>query len=250
MGQIADLHGIIYQQRHGTDVRTVECFADDAAANGITIQTDQQIEQCCAVTHQNVLFAVQSAQNLLRKIERIVLPLLIGKARVELQIVQCQSLFLRQRAGCADEHVGLCGEERRENQIMFSDDFAQNGFIVVVQIEHAHLTAQLRNILNDLVGLRLSDTEIVFLSAVFFQQFHKGFHGKGIVLGRHAKLMLDRGRAKIFLFDEFYLSQHLPSISQKLFSLRSQSHTPVGAVKNGQPNFLLQLSDGIRQAGL
>ena len=88
--------------------------------------------------------------------------------------------------------MGLCGEERRESQIVFPDDLAQNGFIVVVQIEYAHLTAQLCNILNDLIGLRLPNAEIIFLSAVFFQQLHKGFHGKGIVLGRHAELMLDR----------------------------------------------------------
>lgn len=55
VGQITDLHGIVYLQRNGTDIRAVERFADDTAANGISVQPDEQIEQSGTVTYLNVL---------------------------------------------------------------------------------------------------------------------------------------------------------------------------------------------------
>ena len=133
---------------------------------------------------------------------------------------------------------------------MLPDDLAQNGLVVVVQVEDADLAAEMGNILDDLVGLGLPDAEIVFLAAVLFQQLYKSFHGKGIVLGRNAELMPGRGGAQIFFLDEPHLRQHLPCIPQKDIPLRGQHDAPVGAVKDSQTEFLFQFMDGIGQAGL
>ena len=83
----------------------------------------------------------------------------------------------------------------------------------MVEVEHAHLTAQLGHVLNDLIGLGLPDAEIVFLAAIVFQQLDESFHGKRIVLGRDAELMLDRSGAEVFFFNELHLGQHLPGIA-------------------------------------
>ena len=44
-------------------------------------------------------FAVQSAEDLLRKVERVVFALLVGQARIRSKIFQRQGIFLCQRAG-------------------------------------------------------------------------------------------------------------------------------------------------------
>ena len=90
VGQITDLHGIVYLQRNGTDIRAVERFADDTAANGISVQPDEQIEQSGTVTYLNVLFAVQRAEDLLGEVKGIVFALLIGKAWIGFQVLQRQ----------------------------------------------------------------------------------------------------------------------------------------------------------------
>lgn len=97
--QVTDLHVIVHQQGNGPDVRAVECFADDTAANGVAVQPDEQIEQGGAVAHLNILFAVQRAEDLLRKVERVVFALLVGQARIRSKIFQRQGIFLCQRAG-------------------------------------------------------------------------------------------------------------------------------------------------------
>lgn len=97
--QVTDLHVIVHQQGNGPDVRAVECFADDTAANGVAVQPDEQIEQGGAVAHLNILFAVQRAEDLLRKVERVVFALFVGQARIKSKIFQRQGIFLCQRAG-------------------------------------------------------------------------------------------------------------------------------------------------------
>ena len=42
----------------------------------------------------------------------------------------------------------------------------------------------------------------------------------------------------------------MPGVPQKDIALRGQHDAPVGAVKDGQPEFLFQLMDGVGQAGL
>ncbi len=81
------------------------------------------------------------------------------------------------------------------------------------------------------------------------QQLYKSFHGKGIVLGRNAELMPDRGSAQIFFLDEPHLRQHLPCIPQKGHPPPGQHDAPVGAVKDSQAEFLFQFMDGMVQAG-
>ena len=58
MGQVADLHSVVNQQRHSHDMGAVQYFADNAAANRVAIQADQQIEQRGAVADHNILFTV------------------------------------------------------------------------------------------------------------------------------------------------------------------------------------------------
>ena len=82
VGDVADLHIIVRRQGYCHNVLAVQRFVNHAAANGVAVQPDEQIEQRCAVTDMDVFGALERALNFLGKIKRIVVALLIGKARV------------------------------------------------------------------------------------------------------------------------------------------------------------------------
>ena len=58
---ITDLHIIINLQRTCHDVRPVQFFTDDAAADGIPVHTDQQIEESCPVEDKQFFICINGA---------------------------------------------------------------------------------------------------------------------------------------------------------------------------------------------
>ena len=50
VGEITNFHVIIHQKRNGDYIFSVQFFTDHAAADGVTVQPDQQVEQGGAVT--------------------------------------------------------------------------------------------------------------------------------------------------------------------------------------------------------
>ena len=56
---IPDFHVIICLQRHRHNVPAIQGFIDDTTADGIAIQADQQVKQCCPVTDPDVFPALQ-----------------------------------------------------------------------------------------------------------------------------------------------------------------------------------------------
>ena len=59
--QIADLHTVIHIQRHGGDIRAVQFIVDHTGANGVAIQTDEQVEQRSPVADHDLLITFQGA---------------------------------------------------------------------------------------------------------------------------------------------------------------------------------------------
>ena len=105
MGDIADLYVIVHQQRDGHDVLSVQFLADDATADGVAVQSDQQVEQRRPVPDNNVLFAVPRTEDLLSEVKGIVLSLFIGQPRVGRQVLQGYRGPCRQRVGRADKDI-------------------------------------------------------------------------------------------------------------------------------------------------
>ena len=97
---------VVHVQGHGHDVRAVQGAVDDAAANGIAVQADEQVEQGGPVADHDLLGALQGAQDLLGEVEGVVLPLLIGQPGVGGQVVQGDGRATGQGICFADEHVG------------------------------------------------------------------------------------------------------------------------------------------------
>ena len=58
---VSDLHVVVYLKLFGDDVRTVELFVDHAAADGVTVKTDQHVKERCTVKDNQFLVAVFGA---------------------------------------------------------------------------------------------------------------------------------------------------------------------------------------------
>lgn len=58
---VSDLHVIVDLERFGDDVRAVEFFADDTAADGVSVKTDQKIKERGAVAYDQFAVGVDGA---------------------------------------------------------------------------------------------------------------------------------------------------------------------------------------------
>ena len=134
-------------------------------------------------------FAVQRAEDLLGEIKGIVLALLIGQTRIRFQIRQGDGTAACKRIGRTDKYMRFCHKKPRKFEVVFPQRLADHRLVKTVQIQHANLAPKLRHILNQLIRLRLADTEIVLFSAVLTDQIDKRLNGKGIVLGGDAELL-------------------------------------------------------------
>ena len=150
----------------------------------------------------------------------------------------------------AEKHMGVGGKQGRKIQIGSPQQLLQRRTIKVIEIQQADLAFALCHILNDLVGLRLSQREVVAVAAPLPDQVHKGVHRKGIVLGRHTKGLLTHRVALVAAFQQRRLLQNLASVRQEHLAFFGHDHALIGAVEQGQVHFALQLLNGGTQAGL
>ena len=150
----------------------------------------------------------------------------------------------------AEKYMRVGGKQGRKIQIGSPQQLLQRRTIKVIEIQQADLAFALCHIFNDLVGLRLSQREVVAVAAPLPDQVHKGVHRKGIVLGRHTKGLLTHRVALVAAFQQRRLLQNLASIRQKHLAFFGHDHALIGAVKQGQVHFALQLLNGGTQAGL
>ena len=178
------------------------------------------------------------------------LALLIGQTRIRFQIRQGDRTAACKRIGRTDKYIRFCHKKPRKFEVVFPQRLADHRLVKTVQIQHANLAPKLRHILNQLIRLRLADTEIVLFSAVLADQIDKRLNGKGIVLGGNTELAFLRHSAKIALLDQVCLLDHLSRIPQKFFPVRGNHHALVRAGKQGKSNLMLQFLDRRREARL
>ena len=126
----------------------------------------------------------------------------------------------------------------------------QDNLIEIIQKQNPNLTSHMRHILDDLIGLRLSDAEIIFVLSVFLDQIHKCIDCKGIVLCGHAKLLLAAALSLVFILQDRCLLQYLPCITEKLLALLGQRNPAVRPVKYHKIHFLFQFMNRVGQTRL
>ena len=178
------------------------------------------------------------------------LSLLKRKIRVLLQLLVGDHLFRSQRMPPADKHMRLRHKQQMKLQILRFQQFLQHRLIEIIQKQNTDLAAHPGHILDDLIGLRLPEAEIVSILAVLLDQIHKGVHRKGIMLGRHAELLLPAVPVFVFILQDRRLLQHLPGIPQEILALPGKRDALVCPVKNHNMHLFFQFVNGVRQTGL
>ena len=113
-----------------------------------------------------------------------------------------------------------------------------------IQIQNPHLAPKPCHILDDAVGLRLTDMKLIFRFAVALQKLHKGLHCEGIMLRGYAERIFPVRSAHIFLADHVLLLQELSCVAQEFIPLRGRCNSSSGTQENGDPKLLLQLVQG------
>ena len=176
--------------------------------------------------------------------------LLVREARVVREVFEADGLLLRQRILLADEDVRLRAVERREAQAVVEDGAPHDRLVGRIEVEHADLTAQAANILEDLVGLRLAHVKFVLLTLVLAQQVDESLDGKRIVLRRDTKELLLRPLLAVALPYHRLLLEHLTRIGEEFLALDRQRDALVRAPEDRDAELFLQCVDGGRQARL
>lgn len=78
MADPSDVDRLVAGERNRNNLVPVQVGAQHPGRNGITVQTNQQIEQGRTVIDPDAFFVRQRAEDFLREVERIVFPLLEG----------------------------------------------------------------------------------------------------------------------------------------------------------------------------
>ena len=247
---VADAHLVIHLEGAGYDIFPVQILIDDAAADRVAIEADQKVEQRRAVTDHDVLRAVPGAQDLLGVVEGIVLALLVGEAGIRLEILKPDGLLSGERAGCADEDVGLRREEKVKFQAAFPHDLPENRLIETIQVEDADRAPVLGDVVQDFPGLRLADAEIILRAAVLSEQLGKCLDREGVVLRGDAELVPGRRLPQVLLPDQVHLLRDLPRVAEKFLTIGRHCNPVVCAVENADAELIFQLMDCGREARL
>lgn len=106
-------------------------------------------------------------------------------------------------------------EQRSELQVPVTEQLVHDLVVALVDIQNPDVTAQGTHILDDLIGLRLSQAEIVLLHLALLHQLHKSIRNKRIMLCRYREIDRAALLAGIAVLHEFGLLNNLPGITQE-----------------------------------
>lgn len=126
---VANFHVVINSQRNCNNVWAVEFLVNKTGADGIAVQTNNQVEDGGAVSDHDVLIAIKRCQKFLGEIERVVLTLLVRKARVGGKIVECYRGAFCQRVIFSYKDAWLAFKQWRENQALVLQRFSNNTLV-------------------------------------------------------------------------------------------------------------------------
>ena len=141
MGNVTNFHVVINSQRNCNNVWSVELLVNKASADGVAVQTNNQVKDGGAVSDHDVLIAIKCCQKLLREIERIVFALLVRKTRVGGKIVECYRGALCQRIIFSYKDAWFTLKQWRENQALILQRFSNNALVERVEVKDAYFTS-------------------------------------------------------------------------------------------------------------
>ena len=116
---IANLHNTgIVPDGNGCIFGTVEIIADDARAEGISIQPLHEVEHCGAIRRVYHMRKLLCAENLLCQIERALVALLEGQARIIGKLLKADGILFCQRVFLPDVGVNAAVDELMKLQMI------------------------------------------------------------------------------------------------------------------------------------
>ncbi|MNN44239.1 hypothetical protein D3C81_1585190 [compost metagenome] len=163
----------------------------------------------------DIFLNLSEAEHLLGEMQGVVLALFKGNVRVRKDILQCNQFLAGKTMACPHIHMRIGVEERSEFQVPVAEQLVHHLIIALIDVENPQIAAERSDILNNLIGLCLSQTEIVFRHSVLFHEHDKSIHDKRIMLGRHGKIDRAALLPGVPVLHKFSLFNNLPGITQK-----------------------------------
>ena len=116
-GDVADGHFVVNGELLGDDVFAVEFVANNAGADSVSVQADEQVKECGAVADFDVSRAIEvdGGERFLGKVERVKVTLFVSEVRIGLKVFEGDFVFFRERVLRRHEHMQRCRKERFEH---------------------------------------------------------------------------------------------------------------------------------------
>ena len=230
----------------GDDVLAVEFVADDAGADGVSVQADEQVKECGAVADFDVSRAIEvdGGEGFFGKVERVEIALFVSEIREGFKVFEGDFFFFGKRVLGRHEHVQRRREERFEHEVVLLDELADDFFVFVAEVEHADFAFHFGDVVNDFVCLRLAEGEVVAGAAEFADDIDERVDGKGIVLAAHGKDGVAALAAFVAVFEEGRLLHDLSCVREEFVAFVCNGHAFVGAVENCYAHFFFEFVDG------
>ena len=229
----------------GDDVLAVEFVADDAGADGVSVQADEQVKEGSAVADFDVSRAIEvdGGEGFFGKVERVEIALFVSEVREGFEVIEGDSVFFRERIPGRHEHMQGSREERFEHEVVFLDELADDFFVFVAEVKHADFAFHFGDVVNDFVCLRLAEGEVVAGAAEFADDIDECVDGKGIVLAAHGKDGVAALAAFVAVFEECRLLHDLSCVREEFVAFVCDSDAFVGAVEYGDVQLAFEFVD-------
>ncbi len=249
---VTDRHFIVDIEALGNDVLAVELMANDAGANGVAVEADKQIEKRGAVADLDVSRAVKidSGEGFFGKVERVEIALFVSEVREGFKVFEGDFFFFGKWILGRHEHVKRRCEKRFKYKVVLLDELGDDFFVFVAEVEYAHFAFHFGDIVNNFIGLRFAEGEVVARTAELADNIDKRVHGKRIVLAAHGENGVAAFAALVAVFEKCRLFQNLPCIREKFVAFVCDGHTFIGAIENGHAHFFFKFVDGRGKARL
>ena len=242
--------GALVLEGYSQVVAAIQLFADNARAKRITVQANHQIQHGGAVVRLDGAVVFARAQDLLGKVERAVVALLKGEARVVGQLVERNERQLRKRVALPQINVGLALDELVEREVACVEQALDDLAVEVAQVEDADITLERRHVLDDFPGTGFADGKLVLVGIEQLNCFDKALDREGVVLRGDGKLLFALARLAVLVHDDFVMVVQLARVGDEFLALVGERDAAAGAVEDEDVHLVFEVADGGREGRL